>query len=552
MVNSQTPVYLPGFPKTLDSVYRPIFYGSTPVVTDIDRDGRNEVLFALYKPEHTKIYVLKSDGSDLSGWPVTVFPAYSWPAIAAGDVNNDGYIDVVMRNNDSLYVFDYLGKSLPGFPLFYSDDNLAQVTLYDINSNGFLEIIIKGKNSIAVLDHNGNMISGWPRQLPGYSNRVLSPPVSVADLDDDGFAEIIVNSSCSDISLCDSSFISVFRYDGSQFPGWPLKMDSNYVYYSQPATIFKDRDSDSTFLYVNSAHYYPNSDSSLTKTSKYTASGNLVSSHYTVSFVESSSIAILKKNNLKYKAFGSEPIPVYLLKGMEQLANNYPVWGNGYYFNSPLLLEMNSNIFTVTIRKGIDPITLSSYVYFYDEFGLQPSWSPLRPLGVLGSAGIFGDLNNDNQLDFVILSTLDTNLLARPKIHVWTFPGVTFDHNNLHWPMYAHDRYRTNQHGFIPPDEPVGIQPYSSIVPESSSLFQNYPNPFNPATTIKFDIKNSSEVTLIIFDALGRKIRTLVNERLKSGSFSIVFDGSGLSSGVYFYRLMTEGFAESRKMLIIR
>ncbi|HMS34567.1 MAG TPA: T9SS type A sorting domain-containing protein [Ignavibacteria bacterium] len=137
-------------------------------------------------------------------------------------------------------------------------------------------------------------------------------------------------------------------------------------------------------------------------------------------------------------------------------------------------------------------------------------------------------------------------------LYVWTLPGVAFSNEHFPWPMYGHDRYRTNQFGFIPPDEPVGIQSTSTIVPEKFSLHQNYPNPFNPATTIKFDIRNSAFTKLTVFDILGREIQNLVNEELKTGSYSLVFDGNKYNSGVYFYRLASGDFTETKRMMLLK
>jgi len=553
LLKSQTPEYLPGFPITIDSVYYPILYTATPVITDFDNDGQNEVMFSLFKSQYTRIYILKSDGSNLKGWPITIFPAFSWPAIAAGDVDNDGHIDVVLRNNDSLYVFDYHGNSLNGFPVYYKTTRLSDLALYDINNNGYLEIIIKGGNNINVIDHNGNTVSGWPRRLPGgIPESIVSPPVSVADLDNDKFAEIIINSSQCELGLiCDSSYTHVFRHDGSYFPGWPLKSDSNYFFYSQPATVYKDKSTDSTFLYINSAYYFSNNDTARTKTSKFSINGDLISKYYTQAVSESSSIALSENINSLYQSFGSEPTPVFLFDKNNQLFNNYPVYGNGYYYNSPLLVKMNNQIFNVCYITAID-MTLRGFIYFYNENSIQPSWSPLRPLGLPRSAGSFCDLNNDGQLDFLLLTTASSNSLLTSIVHTWTFPGVIYDPKNLHWPMYGHDRYRTNQYGFIPPDEPVGIQPFSTAVPERFSLSQSYPNPFNPVTTIKFDIRTSSDVKLTIFDALGRQLESLVNQRLATGTYSLTFDGSSFSSGVYFYKLDAGEFSETKRMILLK
>lgn len=92
----------------------------------------------------------------------------------------------------------------------------------------------------------------------------------------------------------------------------------------------------------------------------------------------------------------------------------------------------------------------------------------------------------------------------------------------------------------------------SSEIPSVFSLSQNYPNPFNPTTKVKFEIINSEEVKLVVYDILGKEVQTLVNERLQPGTYETSFDGSKLTSGVYFYKLITNEFSETKKMLMIK
>jgi len=98
----------------------------------------------------------------------------------------------------------------------------------------------------------------------------------------------------------------------------------------------------------------------------------------------------------------------------------------------------------------------------------------------------------------------------------------------------------------------IGIQPISKEIPSSFSLSQNYPNPFNPSTNIKFELPKSNYVTLKIYDALGREIATLINEKLAPGTYEVEWNGSNYPSGVYFYRLITDNFSETKKMLMIK
>jgi hypothetical protein len=102
----------------------------------------------------------------------------------------------------------------------------------------------------------------------------------------------------------------------------------------------------------------------------------------------------------------------------------------------------------------------------------------------------------------------------------------------------------------------VGLQPVSLEVLSEFSLFQNYPNPFNPTTKIKFSIppsKGARGMTLlIIYDILGREIATLVNEQLKPGTYEVEWDGSNYTSGVYFYKLITQDYSETKKMVLVK
>lgn len=86
----------------------------------------------------------------------------------------------------------------------------------------------------------------------------------------------------------------------------------------------------------------------------------------------------------------------------------------------------------------------------------------------------------------------------------------------------------------------------------SYKLFQNYPNPFNPNTTISFSIPEQSFVSLKIIDLLGNTIATLMNEEKPSGNFEVEFDGGNLSSGVYFYRMQSGKFTDTKKLILLK
>ncbi len=91
-----------------------------------------------------------------------------------------------------------------------------------------------------------------------------------------------------------------------------------------------------------------------------------------------------------------------------------------------------------------------------------------------------------------------------------------------------------------------------SAMPTEFALQQNYPNPFNPNTQISFSLPEASSVTLIVFDALGRNVSTLVSSALAAGNHTVGFDASDLSAGIYFYQLKAGDFSVVRKMMLIK
>ncbi|MBK6506871.1 MAG: T9SS type A sorting domain-containing protein [Ignavibacteria bacterium] len=98
----------------------------------------------------------------------------------------------------------------------------------------------------------------------------------------------------------------------------------------------------------------------------------------------------------------------------------------------------------------------------------------------------------------------------------------------------------------------TGIKHISSIVPSSFALEQNFPNPFNPKTNINYQLRITNLVKLTVYDVLGHEVATLVNEKQSAGTYQVEFDGSGFASGVYFYKIVTEGFTDVKRMMLVK
>ena len=98
----------------------------------------------------------------------------------------------------------------------------------------------------------------------------------------------------------------------------------------------------------------------------------------------------------------------------------------------------------------------------------------------------------------------------------------------------------------------MSVEQIADLVPGSFDLRQNYPNPFNPSTTIEFDLVNSGHVQLSVYNVLGRRVATLIDERLTAGAYKTSFDASAFPNGVYYYTLDTGSFKATKKMILLK
>jgi len=129
-------------------------------------------------------------------------------------------------------------------------------------------------------------------------------------------------------------------------------------------------------------------------------------------------------------------------------------------------------------------------------------------------------------------------VMIRDTFHIW-YTG--FDGSGIARIGYAKS-----------PRVNVGVDVANSNVPSEFSLGQNYPNPFNPSTMIRYGLPHKSDVQLLIFNTLGQQVSVLQNGEQEAGYHEVQFNGTALSSGVYFYRLRAGGFVETKQLLLLR
>ncbi len=246
--------------------------------------------------------------------------------------------------------------------------------------------------------------------------------------------------------------------------------------------------------------------------------------------------------------------------------NSFP---NGFYISTPFLSipDNNTTGVTNTISVTNNPGNLSNIELF---LSVQHTWVGDLVVTLTAPNGQSRQViaNNGGAGDNILSFFGDAfNYLPNSSIYLppWAFikPIVTFGNIgntflNGTWSLKVVDNAASDV-GLLQGwglrfnnQTMVGIEIVNSNIPQKFALYQNYPNPFNPNTSINFDVAKNGNVKIILFDVLGREVKTLVNEYFKAGNYKYNFDGFSLASGVYFYKIVAGDFTDTKKMTLLK
>jgi photosystem II stability/assembly factor-like uncharacterized protein len=213
----------------------------------------------------------------------------------------------------------------------------------------------------------------------------------------------------------------------------------------------------------------------------------------------------------------------------------------------------SANICYVTL-SGYKVDSTGAHIFRTTNYG--NSWIAIN--GNLPDAPIndvIVDPNNTNNLyagtDYGVMMT--TNLGQSWSVLGGGLPTTVPVHDlTLHNPtrkLVAWTHGRSAFYIYLAPIQGINSQ---TSISEKYKLYQNYPNPFNPTTNIKWQMSNKGIVKITIYDILGKEKAILVNEKLQAGTYEVKFDGGNLSSGIYFYKLETNNYSETKKMILLK
>lgn len=453
------------------------------------------------------IFILNSDGSVADGWPKQM-SYWNWATPAVGDIDNNGDMEIVVNDiHGHTYVWNHDGTE------FYDGDNdpatdgvfhvrpaewytFSSPALADLNGDETLEIVFASKisngesNYLYALDLTAVNISGWPYELPAAGKSHCAP--AIGDLDCDGDLEIVIVTENDELHVVTST--------GMAMSPFPIDFISNSG-----------------------------------------SSGGICPSPALADFDGDNELEIVAVAIHGYD-FGQ----IHVLNLDGENLDGWPVDVEGNAESSPVVADITGDgLLDVIFGIGGGSDSSPNLLYAFRHNGGIVTGFPLTLDGPVRATPMICDVDKDMDVD-IVYGGWDL------AFHVWDLPAA-YSVATTPWPTYHGNISRT---GLYSPAEPSEV---NQIPVSQLNLMPNKPNPFNPSTLISFDIPTGyrGNASLNIYDLLGRQVKTLLDEEVDGGRFAIPWygdnnSGANVASGVYIYRLETEGNIASRTMTLIR
>lgn len=513
---------------------------------DVDSDSDIDLLIS------DKIY--KNNGTAVFSYYSSI-PLIGYPLMA--DFDNDGDLDILVSENNMNYFFRNNGlgdfsqtNSFPG----------GLHSLGDLDGNGFLDItyfspssaleinVSKNLSGIFTLDNTFNVNFNLPCEpSSGFDHRIL-----IDDMNNNGKLDLVlINGNAGGGIILGYQFCQIYTI---------LKNngDANYL----PELLFTNEVNNLPYWVINTGdpQLFDNNNDGLVDINSpgfiiknngnniFSVLGNLnaFSTIIQGDFNGDSKLDILAQ------IFGVSPLLTHLNDGTGNF-QDYFIGSDNFYgrayatgdFDNDGDLDVAGSFtsFKVAILLNGDiplPVELNSFSSETETNNVTLNWSTSSEENNAGYDIERSELNNNwSKAGFVTGkgTTNNTN-------------NYTFKDKNLQSGKY---KYRLKQTDFNGNFKYYELSNEVSIgVPDKFYLSQNYPNPFNPVTNLGFGISESGFVTLKVYDVLGNEVAVLVDENKAPGYYNIQFDGKNLSSGIYYYRLESSGFVQTKRMMLLK
>ena len=440
-----------------------------------------------------------------------------WGSVAAADLDLDGILDfVIPSKSGSIYIFDRIGiKTIRNTDKYL----IGTPAIGNLDGDDELEVVFTGYssgNNLFVINHDGSDVSGFPFEL----DEKVKAGVSLADFNGNGKDDIVLGTDDGNVYLI---------YDNGEIaPGFPYHTDGKIQ--SAPSII--DINGEKViFTGSNDDYLYA-----------IKSDGSLQFRILTGDKVQISP-SFLTYNDGIIIFFGSKDGLIYAVDSDgNPFSDNWPVNTNGPISGSVVFADLDCDndpeIIAVNDAGSIFAFNIDGS--FHKHFPI------INDIG-FSSSPIVMDIDSDGDLETLVGS--NGNLVV---IDIKSFGSDT-----SFWNMYRGNNRRT---GYL---DPISIGGYIAQCPENLDIINNslptefilsplYPNPFNPVTTISYSIPQAGPTSIKVFNLVGRELETLINKKQNPGDYLFMWNASSYPSGIYFIRLESNNFTETRKVLLIK
>ncbi|MCD6374751.1 MAG: S8 family serine peptidase [Caldisericaceae bacterium] len=495
-------------------------------------------------------------------------------AVAAGDLTGDSKLEVAaVSEGDSLYLFDASGNLQSGFPMYLGGTVSMGPVIADMNNDGDKEIVISERVNgyLKIINGDGSLM------LDMTVGEQIRSELTVADLNNDGNLEIIFGTM--------SKKLHAIQIDGSELSGFPITYASQIDKGVAVGDVDGDNQPELAFDLVNTDFYVIEVDGTTlngfpynlpARLSNKPVIANVKGTIYYVLTTTGRDLIILNSAGGEVLNFDTvDPVnatpslcdvnndgELEIAFGTDNSTGNY---GKLYLMNfngdtlAPFPKTLDAPINTSPVFADLDgdgqfeimTSTEGGYIYCFRADGSYYKNFPAFFDGAQNGSGCIRDIDLDGDFEVIVggangLNVVDVQEAKGTQTNIWQDYQANTQHTNYY---------------YYPGSS--SLQENNKVLPESFALSQNYPNPFNPETKINYALPVAGEVKIIVFNILGQKVKTLVNEFKTAGTYSVKwngFDDSGnlLANGVYIYKMQVNAsktgkrFSAQRKMIFIK
>ncbi len=532
------------------------------VFLDVNNDGFLDI-FLVNNSNQSKLWINNNGSGFIESsaiWGVN----FTSPTrgISAADFNNDGYIDVMVGNwQTSIMLFKNTGTS---FINFSTDAGVAfmsyggSVNWIDYNKDGKIDVLFANDGMpprYNYLFRNDNLISFTNVAFTsGLIDSSSTLTLSSADYNNDGFPDLFLGTQ-SNPGFSTTGIL--YRNNGNgTFTDATIEsgiLTNYYTWGSEWGDFNNDGFMD---LYLASTTgfnqlYKNNGNGTFTDVASSMGLDDMGQS-YSCGWADIDNdgdldLYVAKGQNYADKMYrndGTTFTDISSAAGMGDLRHSSCIsWGD---INNDGFLDLYLN------NNG-------SENRLYRNSGNSNKWIILKLVGTNSNKSAIGtrvriktgSLNQIREVEGGSGGKGQNSLPIEFGIGTATF----IDSLIVKWPSGLEQRFANVTPNVIynlTEGQTIGINNNNNNIPEKYSLRQNYPNPFNPTTNIRYELPNSGFVKLVVYDMLGREVESIVNEKQSAGTYEVTFNGMNLPSGMYFYKIQSENFSETKKMILIK